>query len=272
MERYGDRVFCHAVSDEVERLRALAEALDDASFSRLKRLGVGEGWRCLEVGAGLGTTARWLAERCVDGRVVATDLDTRHMAGDRAWEVLEHDVTRDGFPAASFDLIHCRWVLSHLRERSEVLERMVGWLAPGGWLLVEDLAQFPLESARPGLYREVSLAMCAAVSKRIGTDCHWARTFPDPLRACGFVELGVEASVPSVGPGPMGRFWRLSAQQLAGDLERDHGIGASELTQFLDLTESPDCVDLGLATVAAWGRRPAGVGPTSDHDSPREQA
>src|SRR5262245_24735854 len=47
-----------------------------------KICGVRPGWRCLEVGAGGGSIAAWLAD-CVgsEGAVVATDLDTTHLRG-----------------------------------------------------------------------------------------------------------------------------------------------------------------------------------------------
>ena len=38
------------------------------------------GWRCLEIGAGRGSMATWLAERVGPaGQVVATDIDTRYL-------------------------------------------------------------------------------------------------------------------------------------------------------------------------------------------------
>ena len=44
----------------------------------LHRLGLGPGWRCLEVGAGSGSVARWLAAKVgPEGSVLATDIDTR---------------------------------------------------------------------------------------------------------------------------------------------------------------------------------------------------
>lgn len=111
-EVYGEHVFSHLRPDEAERLEALAQALDENTFQRLGRLPLREDWHCLEIGAGLGTTARWLAARCPRGRVVATDIDTRlfpDLDGRNGWEAREHDVTRDEFPTASFDLIHARW-------------------------------------------------------------------------------------------------------------------------------------------------------------------
>ncbi|MFH9089702.1 class I SAM-dependent methyltransferase [Streptomyces sp. NPDC017673] len=259
-EVYGEHVFSHLRPDEAERLEALAQALDENTFQRLGRLPLREDWHCLEIGAGLGTTARWLAARCPRGRVVATDIDTRlfpDLDGRNGWEAREHDVTRDEFPTGSFDLIHARWVFSHLRSRDADLARVARWLKPGGWLVVEDLAQFPLESSPNPLYRKVSLAMCAAVQARIGTDCTWARDLSRVLASAGLTAVGMEASASSVGPGPMGRFWRLSAEQLRSDLQDSFHITPAELDSFLTQVSSGELTDLCLGTVAAWGRVPA---------------
>ncbi|MDP9863672.1 MULTISPECIES: class I SAM-dependent methyltransferase [Streptosporangium] len=105
VERYGDGVFNHATVTEDERLNALSQELDPASFRRLESLPFRSDWRCLELGAGTGTVARRLAERCPRGTVVATDLDLG-LVGDRYGERanlswLQHDLTRDDFPPGS---------------------------------------------------------------------------------------------------------------------------------------------------------------------------
>lgn len=60
-ERYGERMFSHGHDAELDRLHGLAGALDDGSFRRPTRLPIREDWRCLDIGAWLGTVARWLA-------------------------------------------------------------------------------------------------------------------------------------------------------------------------------------------------------------------
>src|SRR5438034_3794011 len=46
---------------ERQRLRALSDIYDPDTIRHLEDLGVGTGWRCLEVGAGEGSIARWLS-------------------------------------------------------------------------------------------------------------------------------------------------------------------------------------------------------------------
>jgi ubiquinone/menaquinone biosynthesis C-methylase UbiE len=52
--------------------------MNPGTIRRMGNIGVTDGWICLEVGAGAGSIARWLARRVgPTGSVVATDLDTR---------------------------------------------------------------------------------------------------------------------------------------------------------------------------------------------------
>ena len=70
--------------DELARLKLLEALCDPWTFRCLDGIGVRQGWRCLEVGAGAGSVVRWLSERVGSaGRVVAVDLDPRFL-GDSA--------------------------------------------------------------------------------------------------------------------------------------------------------------------------------------------
>ena len=68
-------------SDERRRHSLMEEAQDPLTRRYLGDRGLQAGWRCLEVGAGGGSIARWLAERVgPSGHVVATDLDVQFVA------------------------------------------------------------------------------------------------------------------------------------------------------------------------------------------------
>jgi SAM-dependent methyltransferase len=48
------------------------------------------------------------------------------------------DVTADPPPTETFDLVHARLVLVHLKNRAGALRVMIAALRPGGWLVIED--------------------------------------------------------------------------------------------------------------------------------------
>src|SRR5947209_5934735 len=108
---------------EDERLALLEQLFDPAS--RRRRDLVRPGWRCLEVGAGRGSMAVWLAEQVgLTGHVVATDVDTRYL--ERLdlpnLEVVEHNILEDppeDLGLGSFDLVSSRLMLFWLAVRQE---------------------------------------------------------------------------------------------------------------------------------------------------------
>jgi ubiquinone/menaquinone biosynthesis C-methylase UbiE len=134
----------NANAEAVPRMDILARLFDATTRRVLDGVGLAPGWRCLEIGGGGGSVARWLAERVGPrGHVLCTDLDTRIIEQGRAaapanLEVVRHDIANDPLPAAAFDLIHARLVLLHVIERERALARVVEALKPGGWLVIED--------------------------------------------------------------------------------------------------------------------------------------
>ena len=73
--------FPHADADESRRLQLLELRLDPTTIRRIERLQLAPGARCLEVGGGRGSIARWLCSHVGPrGHVTATDLDTSWLA------------------------------------------------------------------------------------------------------------------------------------------------------------------------------------------------
>jgi SAM-dependent methyltransferase len=140
---------------ELTRRRIGEAECDPLTVRHLQSLGVGDGWRCLEVGAGAGSIVRWLSLRVgPNGSVVAADIDTRFLedlSGGNI-EVRRFDVTQDEPEADAYDLVHCRWLLMHLDDPAAALRRMARALRPGGWLLVEEVdgrSMVAIDSAHP---------------------------------------------------------------------------------------------------------------------------
>ena len=163
---------------ETQRLRSLEAEFDPGTCRLLDSLGVVDGWHCLEVGAGAGSIARWMAERTAPGgRVIAVDLDLRHMNSARFGnlETRALDIVVDDIGEAVFDLVHARAVLEHIPARQAALRRIVSALKPGGWLLVEDFdlgaamaaALTPHMPADPDLCKRMMSAIAALFTAAI---------------------------------------------------------------------------------------------------------
>lgn len=65
---YQDGALSHAVTSELGRLQALETARDATTIDLIERLEPRRDWHCLELGAGAGSIARWLATRCPSAR------------------------------------------------------------------------------------------------------------------------------------------------------------------------------------------------------------
>ncbi len=198
------------------RLELLEACYDPASFGRADLLGVREGWRCLDAGAGNGSFARWLSARTGPaGSVLAADLDTRLLADvtEPNIEVRRLDLASDPLPGGGFDFIHTRMVLMHIPAREQVLGRLCAALRPGGILMLEEQDGFPVPAATTGAYRDAWLAFARAC-RAGGTDPDWAHDLPLRLRRHGLDGVGAELDVPLFrGGSTQAQFWSLTWQQ-----------------------------------------------------------
>lgn len=77
----------HDLAGEQQRLALMSALLDTVERVTIDRLGVGPGWRCLELGSRNGSIARILAQLVgPTGHVVASDIDLSFMACRTRWK------------------------------------------------------------------------------------------------------------------------------------------------------------------------------------------
>jgi SAM-dependent methyltransferase len=257
-------VFDNAAEREAQaRFAALPELYDPGTIRHLEALGVGPGWRCLEVGAGGGSVARWLAGRVGPaGHVLATDVDPRFLAplAGPALEVRRHDITTDPLPGGAFDLAHARLVLGHLPARDAALDRMIAALRPGGWLFLEefDSLSMPPDPAVNPAERRLPLyeAMKRAMTAR-GVDLRLGRLLPGRLRARGLGDVGAEGRVLLwQGAGAGASLLRANFAQLRAPIAAAAGLTAAEFDRELARLDDPDLLLPAPVMWAVWGRRP----------------
>jgi 2-polyprenyl-3-methyl-5-hydroxy-6-metoxy-1,4-benzoquinol methylase len=122
---------------------ALAALLDPVTRDRIGDLLELPGANCLEVAAGGGSVAAWLAEQVgPSGRVLATDTKPDLIAPGPRLTVRRHDILT-GAPGRGYDLVHARLLLNHLPRRRQVVHLLADALRPGGVLLTEDFWPTP---------------------------------------------------------------------------------------------------------------------------------
>jgi SAM-dependent methyltransferase len=257
-------VLDNAGAQAPERFTALAAIFDPGTIRHLTERGVAAGWHCLEVGAGGGSIACWLAERVgSSGRVLATDIDPRFLTAlERPnLEVQRHDVAVDPLPERSFDLVHARLVLVHLKERERALERMVAALRPGGWLLLEEfdsLSTPPDPVAHPGEVLLPAIDAMRRVMAARGVDSGYGRSLVPRMRAHGLREIDAEARMFMWrGGSPGAALLRTGLEQLRGAVIEASEITAEVYDRDVRRLADPDYLAPSPILWAAWGRRPS---------------
>ncbi len=187
--------------------RPLATALD--------RLGLREGWRCADVGAGGGDVTVALA-RIVgrDGRVYAVDSDParRDEVAKAAAEAAQAQVvalTQSGEELTlpePVDLAFCRFLLLHVHDPVAVLKRMKAAVRPGGWVV----AQEPVTSA--GRVAGQPLSMPGARHPDVGA------VLAGLVRDAGLALVDAWAEAPAwAGPGPVAEYLEAMTEVDPGD-------------------------------------------------------
>ena len=244
------------------RFDGLERTLDPITQDHLDRVGVGPGARCLEIGTGGGSIARWLADRVGrNGQVVAVDLDTRWFRHDGSpqLEVHELDVSLGPIPDGPWDLIHERLVLQHIPSRLEVLDELVARLAPGGWLVVEDFDTGEVRTTdRAGPDHELIARMATAfnqlLGKRDGANDFAADAWRH-LRDRGLVDTGASGHVVfDRGGEGFAQVTAANARQVRDGL-LGQGTAAADIERFIELLDDPDTIVGTPVLVSAWGRR-----------------
>lgn len=241
----------------------LEHLLDEPTTRVLQGAGTRDGHRCLEVGAGGGSIARWLAERAgPTGRVVAVDLATDHMGGSPDIDVRHWDI-HDGIPEGGpYDLIHARLVLAHLPRRRELLQELVGALAPGGWLVLGEMSDRPMKvlsapsDSDAALFTYMQHLSLDVVSPARGLSLSWADELPGQMASAGLVDLhGLQHSETSRGGDP-GCLLHRNLNLQAEPLLREEGATTTQLARYRELLLDPSFVAWFFQFVCFRGRRP----------------
>lgn len=218
---------------EDERLHLIEEIFDPTS--RQRRNFIQPGWRCLEIGAGRGSMAAWMAQQVgATGQVVATDVDTTYLQrlSIPNLQVHRHNILVDSLDQlnpGSFDLVCARLLLFWLAGKQErAVSRMVECLRPGGWLIDEDgdwgmVAPIDPSHSHYDLYHRVWKGGEWWASR--GYDPTFGRTLPTLFEHCGLVNIRHEASAAVVrGGSPWGRWWSQSLEGIRASEQSDGSL------------------------------------------------
>ncbi len=258
--RYGEAVFRPEQPGEGERIDFGALAYDDVTLARLRDLGVGPGWRCLDVGAGTGTVSRRLLEEAGVTSVLAVDRDVRFLEARPVpgLDVLRADVSDPAFAPGRFGLVHARFVLMHLPERDRLITKLAELVACGGVLVLSDAIDLTSDRTPGTPYADAMRAMWEGLRATIGTDVTWVPSYPRLLRDAGLGSVGAEIHVPPLLPGsPISRFWADTWERSRTAMVATGLVDDAALDAAIRYLGSDACAAVSAGMLTAWGHKPA---------------
>jgi SAM-dependent methyltransferase len=260
---HSDYVVANKGKEAPIRFAALSAIYDPQTIRHLETMGVACGWRCLEVGGGSGTIAKWLADRVGrTGHVLVTDVDARFLEPLRSptLDVRAHDIGSDALPDAEFDLIHTRLVLMHVRERDTALARMVSSLKVGGWLLVEEYDSCSIPPDPTLNSGEILLQTHVAMLRLLedgGVNRRYGRLLSGLLRESGLTSVGASAQLFMWQSGSPGiAMMRANFEQLREAMIEAHYITPQQFDEDLARLNDPSFRMPSSILWSAWGKRP----------------
>ncbi|MGQ0465675.1 MAG: class I SAM-dependent methyltransferase [Sporichthyaceae bacterium] len=256
--------YLHATTEfdvELERLRLLERRYDAVTFRRLREFEL-LGARCLEVGAGAGSVARWFGEQVGPaGEVLAIDLDPRFLTENQGANVrvAAHDVLGSEPLPGGFDVAHCRALLIHLPDPLRAVRAMAAALRPGGQILLEDADMVAVAAAdsshsASAAFDRVAAAALAA-SDGVNFRPFFGRGLVPLARRAGLLDVRHEATATLRWGGTaeaefMVRSWGADLACMAA-VDR---LGTADLAAWhAALTDPRFCFYDGLS-VAVWAR------------------
>jgi ubiquinone/menaquinone biosynthesis C-methylase UbiE len=212
------------------------------TLALLQRVGIRSGMACLDVGCGSGDVTFDMARIVgATGRAVGTDIDqakitlARQQAEDEGLGNVEFRVADSPKTEelAEFDLVHARFILSHLANPLQALIRMRQALRPGGTIVVGDVdfrGYFCYPDC-PALWRHVALYTEAA--RRKGADANIGPRLPALLVEAGFENVQINVVQLAETTGEVKVVTALTMENIAETVVKEGLTSASEVDQLV---------------------------------------
>ncbi len=257
-----------ATGDEgAERLRLLHRVVESGTARALRAAGLAPGMTVVDVGCGIGTVTRQIAEVVGRaGRVTGIDASSEQIEVSRR-EC--RDLERVGFmvasaydtglPSSTYDFAYCRFVLCHLERPAEALAEMARLVKPGGVLLCEDQEASTLASFPPTQAYESSARKAVELGFKRGVDLDLGRRLPGLVRDLGLSGVQVAIWQPAFFSGEEKRFYEYTA---AETLPRIVASGATtreeieaRLVAMRRVNDDPSILVIMPRIWQVWGRK-----------------
>ncbi|KAJ7439783.1 S-adenosyl-L-methionine-dependent methyltransferase [Mycena latifolia] len=161
--------------------------------------------KIIDLGCGSGAWAIQAAVKFPDAEVLAVDispLPDRTLPSNVVFA--RGDVTKElNFDPETFDIVHCRFVVAHIQNARDAIERAARLVSPGGLLLLADMDMSRLrDTAGPTVHRVLSRFMESMAAR--GADAEIGKKLEGIIGSLGSFERvhADKISVPCSGTSP----------------------------------------------------------------------
>jgi SAM-dependent methyltransferase len=251
---------------EIERLRIQAEGMAPDTLTMLNRIGVKPGWRCLDIGCGPGGITGLLSERVGSGgRVVGLDMDEQFLAHARASaranvEFRRGDAYGCDLPAASFDLVHMRFVASTAGDPERLLREAMRLTRTGGVVALQEPDGSTLNCYPPHPAWDRLKAALLGAFAGVGADLTLARRLYALAWQAGLADVQYRPFLIGVrSTDPMVDYLPSTVESLRGTVLRLGLLSEAELSTALARCRehlcNPGTVFTMYTVAQVWGRR-----------------
>ena len=210
-------------------------------------------------------TKEWLCKRVgTGGQVIATDLDIQALTAIDSpnMEVRCHDIVNDDLETESYDLVHARYVLLHLKDWENVLKKLTDSLKPGGWLFIEDpdLDEMMCDAATEDIDRSLIDRHFGAVRQMMsnfGMDMKFGSSTLRAFKDNNLESLRSESNAQVVfGGSQLAELFRTSLE-MKDRLMAAGLVTGEDIDEFTKRTNKPTFLFRSMRTVFTLGRKPA---------------
>src|SRR5258706_5114519 len=252
---------------EIERLHLQGAAMAPDTEVMLNRIGVKEGWACLDVGCGPRGITDLLSKRVgASGRVVGLDMDAQFLEVARSdaptsVEFRQGDAYGSDLPADSFDLVHMRFVASTAGNPEGLLKEAIRLTRPGGIVALQEPDGSSLNCYPPHpAWERLKAALLGAFSG-VGADLQLAKRLYATVRQTGLEDVQYRTFLIGVrSVDPMVDYLPSTVQSLHSVVIRLGYLSESDFSEVLaecrNHLRKPDTSFTMYTVAQGWGRSP----------------
>ena len=253
MSRY---IFEPNVEDkEYHRLRMIEAARDSFTIPLLERIGIQQGWKCLEIGPGAGSILRWLGKKVgKSGLVIGVDKKPVHLqqCSSPPYDIRKGDFLEVGFNVP-LDLVYSRYCLIHNKDNTAFLHKIHEMLQPNGYVVLEEpdfTSAKLLNTGSDTPHGRVNAAICKMFLD-YGLDPGYGLRLPQHLHNVGFQILETHPTIHLCeGKSPIANLMAESACVLSQEYQKTGEASAEDIHEYVANAHTPDFWTVYYSTIS----------------------